>query len=407
MPADWATTLLACSAAALDDAACLKTLQTYLTRQVLASLLITVLVFTFVLLMGNALKEMLQFLGRVRLGVVAEAFGLLLPFVLVFALPMGMLTATLLIFGRFSADQEYTAARASGISLMSLVSPILLLSIALCGVSAMLNLEIGPRSRVAYTTLRYKLGIQLSSSYLPEKTFIKSFPNYIFYVGRNRGGELEDILVFALKNETNIDYRVRAPRGKMSVDAPNHRLNLSLFDAKVVTLAQAERDETLAGDFEVPLQIESESNSFFRAKIDDMTFTQLRDELRDLERRLNLPAPLKTMTPEQRQARKREFDELRKDLGPVIFNMHRQVAYSFACFGFTLVGIPLGIRVQRRETNIGIAIALILVAVYYSFIVLGQSLNTRPEFLPNLIVWIPNFLFQGVGGFLLWRANRV
>lgn len=403
-----ALTFLASLAAASDDAACLKTLQTYLTRQVLASLLITVLVFTFVLLMGNALKEMLQFLGRVRLGVVAEAFGLLLPFVLVFALPMGMLTATLLIFGRFSADQEYTAARASGISLMSLVSPILLLSIALCGVSALLNMEIGPRSRVAYTTLRYKLGAQISSAYLPEKTFIKDFQNYIFYFGKNHGGELQDILVFGLKNETNIESRIRAPRGQMTIDAPSKRVSVTLFDAKVVTLGQgAEHQDALSfGELPFELKLESGSGAGMRPKIDDMTFTQLRDELRDLERRLNLPVPMKTLTPEQRQARKREFAELRKDLGPVIFNMHRQIAYSFACFGFTLVGIPLGIRVQRRETNIGIAIALVLVAVYYSFIVLGQSLNTRPEFLPNLIVWIPNFLFQGVGAFLLWRANR-
>ncbi len=136
-------------------------------------------------------------------------------------------------------------------------------------------------------------------------------------------------------------------------------------------------------------------------RIDDMTFWQLRAKARDLER-LDLPGDV-NMSSEEFRA---QFHELERLIEQTRAEMNRQIAFSFACFGFALVGIPLGIRMHRRETNVGIAIALVLVLVYYSFVILGKSLATRPEFAPHLIFWLPNFIFRAVGVVLLWRANR-
>ena len=146
----------------------------------MASLVMTMLVFTFVLLVGNVLQELLPLLvkGQASFALVAKAFILLIPFVFAFALPMAMLTSTLLVFGRFSADQELTAARASGLSLVSLTTPILLLSLMLCGVSAFINMKIAPGCRVAYNDLRSDMKSALANFKLPEGQYV-DFPPQI------------------------------------------------------------------------------------------------------------------------------------------------------------------------------------------------------------------------------------
>jgi lipopolysaccharide export system permease protein len=266
-------------------------------------------------------------------------------------------------------------------------------------------MEVAPRFRVAFTDLRFKLQMQFSNFQIPEGRYIHDFPGYIFYAGRNRKGLLEDVIVFALKDGTNPVKTIRAPRGKIEANPATHQINLTLYDAKVLTF---NGDKTVTGFVgELQVQPDPPKTTQRAPKIDDMTFTQLCQEMVDLERRINLPVPIARLSAEELKARKQELQKQKKDLvAPMLFQIHRQVAFSFACFGFTLLGIPLGIRVHRRETNVGIAIALLLVATYYSFVLLAQGLETRPQWAPHLIVWLPNFLFQAVGAVLLWRANR-
>ena len=119
----------------------MRTLHRHLLGETLATLLVTVAVFTFVLLLGNILKDVLDLLasGRASLLLVGRSILLLIPFALAFALPIGMLTAALLVFGRLSADGEITALRAGGISLVSSVAPVVGLRILLSGLCLAFN----------------------------------------------------------------------------------------------------------------------------------------------------------------------------------------------------------------------------------------------------------------------------
>ncbi len=419
----------------------MKTLHAYLTRQVLATLCLTVAVFTFVLLLGNVLKEIMTLLvnGQASFGAVCQAVVLLIPFVMIFALPMGMLTATLLVFGRFSADQELTAARAGGVSLLALITPILILSAALSLLCAVFNLEIAPRSRMAYKALLFRLGFERPGELLPEGRFVDDIPGCIVFVRKRDGDRLKDVWYYKLEGN-EIAARVSAPAGRLLTDSSTRTVQLFLTNAIMeqrrrirvkipsteppspqtnLLAATSEMPNTNAavilplpnGDlsptnstapspqektterveweslfmttFESdPIELSSKNQGEIKPKLSEMTFRQLRAEINKRERQ-------------------------KVDATPALVQLHRQVAFSFASIGFTLIGIPLGIRAHRRETSIGVALALILVLIYYSFFILGQALETRPELAPHLILWLPNFIFQAVGAVLLWRANRV
>jgi lipopolysaccharide export system permease protein len=383
-----------------------KTLHGYLLRQIVATLLMTAMIFTFVLLLVNGLREILPLMGQVSFWVVMKVFALLIPFLWSFALPMGMLTATLMVFGRFSADQELTAARAGGVSLLSLVWPVLFLSLLLCAVSMVVNLEIAPRCKVAYNQLRDASKLDLIKNLqLPAGQYIKYIPGNIIWIGKNDNGDLQDVRILNFTNNILI-ASVRAPRGRYDVDTTNQLVTLRLFDAKTIVVESGL--PAYGGEVKVSFDLSKAGRGMVRKpSLSDMTFGQLRNELREIESASNISFPTNKLSAAETQFRKNQLQEQFAELGePARVQLHRQVAFSFACFGFTLIGIPLGIRVHRRETNIGIAIALGLVALYFALIIVGDAINTRPELAPHLLMWVPNFLFQTVGAVLLWRANR-
>ena len=383
----------------------MKTLHGYLARQVLATLAMTVAVFTGLFLIVNVLKEILPLLlnPQVPFLNVLQAVTMLLPFGLVFALPMGLLTATLLVFGRLSADQELTAVRAGGVSLLTLVTPVLWISVLAAGVSAVATLELAPRCRTAFKRMSYQLGLARPTALLVEQRYITEFSGWTIYIGRRRNDtEFENVLLYEARQE-QLARRIHARRARVTSDPVTRQVIFQLFDAEVFTKSIVNVIAEPGSTTPVASSAPSGSGDWSMVFFDEAPPVRL--DLTGAQPLGDKPK-LSEMTARELLAERDENRRRGIDPTPVLVNLHRQVSFSFACVSFTLIGIPLGLRGHRRETGYGIAAALLLTAVYYSFIILGQSLETRAHLFPHLIVWIPNFLFQGLGAWLLWRANK-
>src|SRR5512136_938346 len=108
----------------------MRILRDYILKEFFHSFTLSLVVFTFVLLVGNIIKLADLVINKgVDIFSVLKLFLYLVPWLLSFTLPVAALTAVILSFGRFSSEGELVAMRASGISLARISVPVIMLGV--------------------------------------------------------------------------------------------------------------------------------------------------------------------------------------------------------------------------------------------------------------------------------------
>ncbi|MDR1665534.1 MAG: LptF/LptG family permease, partial [Puniceicoccales bacterium] len=160
----------------------------------------TVGVFVFVLLIGNALKDVLSLLssGKISGSIFWDVLFHLTPSLVAYAVPLGLLTGTLLVLGKLSSQNEITAMKASGISLFFILRPLLHLALLFTLLSLAVNFYFGPRSIAYYRTCLANLVRKNPLEFIQEGVFVKDFPQYTLYIGSKQSEWIRDCWLWEL-----------------------------------------------------------------------------------------------------------------------------------------------------------------------------------------------------------------
>ena len=75
-------------------------------------------------------------------------------------------------------------------------------------------------------------------------------------------------------------------------------------------------------------------------------------------------------------------------------------------FSLAIFGVPLAIRVGRKESYANLGIALVIAMTFYFLLIAVSWLEGYTALRPDLLIWLPNIIFQAVGMWMLQRANR-
>ncbi len=382
-------------------------LDRHIFKSIFTTAMAAVALFAFVLAAGNVIRDLLGPLLSGQLPILS--FGrlvlLLIPFVVSYALPLGMLTGVLLTLGRLSSDSEVTAMRAAGLSLPRIARPALLLSLLGVLLALRVNFESMPWARVQY---HRELAVAIRAnplSYLRPKTFIREFPGYVVYVGSmdsgsKDGSNVRDFWLWQLDNERRVVRFVRAESGRVEYDESSNDFIVTLSNARV-----DEHDHKALDDFTQPLRVNTfgqvdpvrlSLSKYFGSenvhqKLQWMTYSEL------LAERDRIASEVVPAGGERQHAR---------NLMKVSLTIQDKINMALAVFSFAFVGVPLGIKVSRRETSANLGVAVLLALAYYFLIVVVGWLDQHPEYRPDLLLWAPNVIFIAIGGWLLTRLDR-
>lgn len=88
---------------------------------------------------------------------------------------------------------------------------------------------------------------------------------------------------------------------------------------------------------------------------------------------------------------------LKIDETPLLVGLYRKFSISFSSLVFALLGIPLAIRVRRRERSLGFGLSIMVCLLYYMLMALGEGLALQGKMNPILGVWLPNIILLMVG----------
>jgi lipopolysaccharide export system permease protein len=379
----------------------LKLLHRYILKEILISTGLAMGLFVFVLLMGNAIRDIAELVAAGKLGplVFLQLIGLLIPYVAAYALPLGMLTGTLMALGRLSSQQEITAMKAAGVSLYQVAAPVFLIAFFGMVAGVLVNLHFAPQSRVAYKQLMATAVTQNPVGFIEEKRFIHDFPGYVIYMGDRDGALMKDFWIWELDDQNRVKLFLRAAEGEVDFDKEANELVLTLRNGTAEQRDEANPEALGAvpdkslyfGELPIALPLEQIFGERRGARIRTkyMNFAQL------MERRGQVLAQ-----------EAQEGGGLSEERLELQMHLQKNFAMAFSVFSLAIFGVPLAIRLKRGESYANLGIALVIAMSYYFLMIMVSWLEGQPALRPDLLIWLPNIIFQSVGFWMLYRAGR-
>jgi len=355
----------------------------YILKEIGTPTVLSLLIFTFVLLMGRIprLTELVINKGVPALEIV-KLFAYLMPTFFSITIPLSFLLGILLAFGRLSADSEFIALKASGISLYSLVKPVFILAIFFTILTAWLTISVIPESKAAFKTHLFKIASSNINASIRPGVFNGDFKGIVLYVRGmdERSGIMRDVFI-SDEREGETPTIIVAKQGRFISDPHQYTITLRLTQGSIHRRPPQE---------------------------DRITYQTINFKNYDINLNTGTPTDGKRRHRSHSELSWSELNQLIKQrqntsrVYPLLAEKHKRIVIAFAPLVLVLVGVPLGLQSQRSGKGAGFSLALLVFLAYYVLLSIAGNIAEQGILPAAVILWLPNFCFFVGGSWFLY-----
>jgi lipopolysaccharide export system permease protein len=422
----------------------------HILRVHIGPFIFSVVLMMCIFLLQFLMKYLDQLTGKgLSAAVIAELITLNLAWMLVLAVPMGVLVATLMAFGGLASTNEITAMRASGVSLYRMIAPVILASVIVCLLLISFNNDVLPdanhRTKVLTSDIQHKkptltlvpgMFIQLlqGHSILVRKTFEHSNdlegvtildysrPMMTSTITAHQGTisfsndyqklimDLSDGEIHQVNNQFKSQYRV--------IRFQKHRI---VMEATGFNFQRSRETDISRGDREMSVQMMTHNVDSVRTlqantehHLKELTGKKQEDILnvkKSIEPSVIYTEQLKGITtdPSQQAAVRSDLfmiNNYERSIRSYLVEIHKKFSIPCACIVFVLIGAPLGIMSRRGTFGMSASLSLGFFVFYWACLKGGENLADRGYFDPWIGMWIANIILGGIGLYLTVRTAR-
>jgi lipopolysaccharide export system permease protein len=243
-----------------------KILHKYVLKEHVGPLTFAMTALTSLLLLQYIAKRFGDLVGKgLPWSVIGEFLGLSIPLTVALSMPMAVLVATLYAFSQLAAENEITAMKAGGVSLRSVVTPVLLAAVGVTLFMVAFNDQVLPRANHRLRTLQGDIAQKKPTFGLREQVINEVSPGKLYLRAGHlskTSNKMREVMIYDVSDATR-RRTVYADSGNM-VLSPNHSdLQLTLYSGTVQDVPTSSPDQLQRMYFDTELiRVKNVGNEF-------------------------------------------------------------------------------------------------------------------------------------------------